>query len=453
MSSPLPAGTAFLSDLGRLGSPTRIPTLLAWAALTAIATACPSTPSSTPTPPPEAQAWTTLCADVIGEDDQCLAEGPLRCVDDVNPPEARCEDCGCPGVLACVDGNNDDAVCASAATREAIRDADFVPPDLADGDYVALYETLLATERADTVADLKATLETLATEDSRRRVVVLGRPPETLQQTESASAFAALQVALGDDDDTLGDATGGAAGAAGDRVDERVTLENARGQGCAGLASAVRTIEIPAAGKIRLAFAVGDLDDASDAMCAFPGSIPRCVLPHRAACLARGGAIPSTVVFVDDAIFIPRLDQALLSTLARINRSQWEQRLDAGVDVVAGHLLDRTPQPRFRFDGGAEVRVVSLANTDDGGAVFVAWRVLEGLRPRALLAFRILWKDGVHRQFLEDHDLTPQECVLSSSSSSSKELVSIACIASDGARFDGVVDTDAGTIRESNLQG
>lgn len=382
------------------------------------------------------QAWTALCDDTGAAADVCLADGPLRCGDGV--PRAACETCGCPGGDACVDGpGDDDSVCASADVQNAVRDGDVVGDGLADADYLALYGVIDGDDvRPITLADLVGRLQDDARRDARRQLVVVGR--------EGGDAGAFVSDAIG------------------------TTLLDAGDGTCAALATAAAGMPVAttvSTDDVPLTVVASSVDDATQALCAFPGSVPRCVLPHRQSCLLRGGAVAPAVVVVDDAVFLARLDDVLLRSVARVGRATWEQRLDSIVLTFSSLLLEHQPEARFTVpDAGREVRVVELgAPGDDDDSldaltpapVFVAWLPSFRARPVRSLAFRLLWQDGLLRQFLTVHDVVPADCAFDTTAVNDAgdpaidSIVGVDCRATDGAGLTATVNVGRNAIVDS----
>jgi hypothetical protein len=373
------------------------------------------------------QAWTALCDEAAA--DACLADGPLRCGDGV--PRAACETCGCPGGDACVDGpGDDDSVCASADVQNAVRVDDVVSDGLADTDYLALYGVTDGDDvRPITLADLVGRLQDDARRDGRRQLVVVGR--------EAGDAGAFVSDAIG------------------------TTLLDAGDGTCAALATAAAGVPVAttvSTDDVPLTVVASSVDDATQALCAFPGSVPRCVLPHRQSCLLRGGAVAPAVVVVDDAVFLARLDDALLRSVARVGRATWEQRLDSTVLTFSSLLLEHQPEARFNLpDAGREVRVVELAAGAgvDEAPVFVAWLPNFRARPVRSLAFRLLWQDGPLRQFLTVHDVVPADCAFDTAAVNDAgdptidSIVGVDCRATDGAALTATVNVGRNAIVDS----
>jgi hypothetical protein len=390
----------------------------ALAALTLALAACPGEVEDGGLGEPLPQGWTALCDGVdVGA---CLGDGPLQC-GEAGPPRAACETCGCPGGDACVVSAGDDGVCASRAVREAVRDDDAVSDGLADDVYLALW-TLLEDETTSPPQTLQDSLDLTARRaerDGRQRIVVVGRE-------------------AGDRGDVVVDALL-ASGATG------LDLDDAFGLPCDGRAGAAAALDVPdVIGPTDLVVDVGTVDDAHSGLCAFPGSVARCVLPHRASCLARGGVLPQTIVVVDDDVFLARLDDVLVRSVARVGRDQWEQRLDSVIATFAGLVLRHRPEARFAIDGADsdEVRVVEVALVDDTvdpslGTLALAWLPRFDVRPVRGIAFRALWLDGPTRAFLTDHDVVPADCDFAPGLT---DVVEVVCVASDGAVVEATVD-------------
>lgn len=377
----------------------------------AVLAGCPGEPEDGGPEAPEPQGWTSLCDDVAA--DTCLGDGPLACVERA-PPRARCEACGCPGGAACVDGaGDDDAVCASGDVRNAVRAADVVSDGLADDVYLALYDLLDDDEQpASTLADWVDGARTAAARDGRARVVVIGRSAGDRADVVTA-ALGATSLAL-------------------------------TGNTCADRATAAATLAtstvVEAEADLEMIIDEGDVDDAHSALCGFPGSVPSCVLPHRASCLARGGAIPQTLIVVDDDVFLARLDDVLVRSVARVGRATWEQRLDSVIATYTSLVLSHRAEPRFAvFDD--EVRVVELATADVEdptiGSVAFAWLPRFTSLPVRSISFRALWLDGPTQVFITEHDLVPAECDFAPGITN---VVEVRCVASDGAVLEATVD-------------
>jgi hypothetical protein len=315
----------------------------------------------------------------------------------------------------------DDGVCASRAVREAVRDDDAVSDGLADDVYLAVW-TLLEDETNSPPMTLPDWLDLAARQangDGRQRVVVVGR--------ES-----------GDRGDVVVDALRGAGAS-------DLGLDDAVGLPCDGRADAAAALAIPdLIGATDLVVDVGGVDDAHSGLCAFAGSVPRCVLPHRASCLARGGVIPQTLVVIDDDVFLARLDDVLVRSVARVGRDQWEQRLDSVIATFAGLVLRHRPEARFAVDGddSDEVRVVEVPLVDATidpslGTLAFAWLPRFDVKPVRAIAFRALWLDGPTQAFLTDHDVVPADCDFAPGLT---DVVEIVCVASDGAIVEATVD-------------
>ena len=398
-----------------------------------------------PPAPLPAQAWTSLCAGL--DVDSCVDDGPLQCTTGV--PRAACEACGCAGGDACVDGPAvADSVCASAAVQNAVSADVEISGGLADDDYLALYTVLDGADVVPlTLAAMVGQLRSDARADSRRQLVVVGR---------DAAATVDDDTDDGTDDDSDDDADivvdAIADGTGTDSIDV--------GDGsCAALATAASALTVNTVVQdAALRTVVGPVDDSTQALCAFPGSVARCVLPHRQSCLDRGGAVAPAVVVVDDDVFLARLDDALLRSVARVGRSTWEQRLDSIVVTFQTLLLSRQPEARFAIDGrDREVRVVQLPSlsplaTDavfevhQAAPVYLAWLPRFGVRPARSLTFRLLWQDGPTRQFLTDHDVVPADCSFAVDDNAAVDVV---CTATDGAVVSASVDLTRNVIIDS----
>jgi len=388
----------------------------ALATLTVALAACPGEVEDGGLGEPLPQAWTTLCAGVdVGA---CLGDSPLVC-GEAGPPRATCERCGCPGGDACVVTDGDDGVCASRAVREAVRDDDIVSDGLGDDVYLALW-TLLEDETrpALTLGDWIDLAARQAGSDGRQRVVVVGRESD-------------------DRGDLVVDAL-----RAGGAID--LALDDAVGLPCGGRADAAAALAIPdVAGATDLVIDVGAVDDVHSGLCAFAGSVPRCVLPHRAGCLARGGVLPQSLVVIDDDVFLARLDDVLVRSVARVGRDQWEQRLDSVIATFSGLVLRHRPEARFAVDGGGdEVRVVEVPPPPDAvdpsvGPLFLAWLPRFDVRPVRSVTFRALWLDSPTRAFLTEHDVVPADCDFAPGLT---DVVEVVCVASDGAVVEATVD-------------
>lgn len=394
----------------------------ALASLSLFLAACPGEVEDGGLGEPLPQAWTTLCADV--EVDACLGDGPLVC-GEAGPPRAACETCGCPSGDACVVTGGDDGVCASRAVREAVRDDAIVSDGLADDVYLALWTMLDdETRPALTLGDWLELARRQAESDSRQRVVVVGR--------EDADRADVVVAALRD------------TGASDLALDDAVALP------CAGRAEAAAALTIPEVVEpTDLVSDVGAVDDAHSALCALPGSVPRCVLPHRASCLARGGVVPQSIVVLDDDVFLARLDDALLRSVARVGRDQWEPRLDSVIATFTGLVLRHRPEARFAV-GDDEVRVVEVppeaGSLDPSlGTLALAWMPRFDVRPVRSIAFRALWLDGPTRAFLTTHDVVPGDCDFAPGLT---DVVEVTCIASDGAIVEATVDAARAALIE-----
>ncbi len=365
----------------------------------------------------EEQAWLELCR---GRDvGDCIGDGPLQC-ETQGPPAARCEVCTCAGGAACIDGGDntvdDRSVCVDADIRDLERDVDAVRDDLDDDVYLALFDTMQAgAPLSSMLEDIKASVR----QDARTRLIVVGRE-------------------VGDRADIVIDAIGGGDIAIVDDGDPCAARAAAAAN--ATYASIVADMEVEVD--------VGDIDSATSAGCVFEGSVPRCVFPHRAPCLARGGARPQTVLVVDDDVFLPRLDDVLLRTLGRRSIDVWDQRLDEIVGLMANEMLSRTRRPDLEVSDGVEVRVTRLEGEtfEDAartGDVYVAWLPRFSFRPPRSTAFRALWRDGPTRQFMTTHDVAPGDCVFNVDGDGGD--VFVVCTATDGAVLDAVVSA-AGVI-------
>lgn len=420
----LPAGGVDEGDEGGavVGHGSGIPMAMravvtALAALTLALAACPGEVEDGGLGEPLPQGWTTLCEGVdVGA---CLGDGPLQC-GEAGPPRAACETCGCPGGDACVVSAGDDGVCASRAVREAVRDDDAVSDALADDVYLALWTLLEDETRAPLpLQDWLDLARRQAEGDGRQRVVVVGRED-------------------GDRGDVVVDALR-SAGASDMGLDDAVDIP------CGGRAEAAVALAIPdIISATDLVIDVGAVDDAHSGLCAFPGSVARCVLPHRASCLARGGVIPQTLVVVDDDVFLARLDDVLVRSVARVGRDQWEQRLDSVIATFAGLVLRHRPEARFAVDDERddEVRVVEVppeaGSLDPAlGTLALAWLPRFDVKPVRGIAFRALWLDGPTRVFLTDHDVVPADCDFAPGLT---DVVEVVCVASDGAVVEATVD-------------
>jgi hypothetical protein len=386
--------------------------------LTLALAACPGEVEDGGLGEPLPQGWTALCDGVdVGA---CLGDGPLVC-GEADPPRAACETCGCPGGDACVVSTGDDGVCGSRAVREAVRDVDAVSDGLADDVYLALW-THLEDETNGPPLTLPDWLDLAARQaegDGRQRVVVIGREAD-------------------DRGDVVVDALRGAGAT-------DLGLDDAVGLPCDGRADAAAALAIPdTIGATDLVVDVGAVDDAHSGLCAFPGSVARCVLPHRASCLARGGVIPQTLVVVDDDVFLARLDDVLVRSVARVGRDQWEQRLDSVIATFSGLVLRHRPEARFAIGdgGGDEVRVVEVplvdATVDQSlGTLALAWLPRFDVKPVRAISFRALWLDGPTGAFLTEHDIVPADCDFAPGLT---DVVEVVCVASDGAVVEATVD-------------
>jgi hypothetical protein len=192
---------------------------------------------------------------------------------------------------------------------------------------------------------------------------------------------------------------------------------------------------------------VGAVDDAHSALCALPGSVPSCVIPHRASCLARGGLLPQTVVVVDDDVFLARLDDALVRSVARVGRSTWEQRLDSVIATFSSRVLQQRAEARFVV-GDDEIRLVEVPVPDAAvdpsiGPLFFAWLPRFDVIPSRSISFRALWLDGPTRVFLTDHDVVPADCDFDIGITG---VVEVVCVASDGAVVDATIDATRALI-------
>ena len=383
-----------------------------------------------PPPPLPAQAWTSLCAGL--DVDSCVDDGPLQCTTGV--PRAACETCGCAGGDACVDGPAvADSVCASAAVQNAVRADAAISDGLADDDYLALYTVLDGADVVPlTLAAMVGQLRSDARADARRQLVVVGRDDAEGGVDAAGVVVDAIADGTGTDSIGVGDGSCAALAAAASALTVNTVVQDA----------ALRTV-------------VGPVDDSTQALCAFPGSVARCVLPHRQSCLDRGGAVAPAVVVVDDDVFLARLDDALLRSVARVGRSTWEQRLDSIVVTFQSLLLSRQPEARFAVDGrDREVRVVRLPSlpplatdavfeVNQAAPVYLAWLPRFGVRPARSLTFRVLWQDGPTRQFLTDHDVVPADCAFDVDDNAAVDVV---CIATDGAGVSASVDLTRNVI-------
>lgn len=374
-----------------------------------------------PGPPfePEPQAWTRLCDGLAG--DACIDDGPFRCQQD-GPPLARCEVCGCDGGAACVDGgdNSVDArkVCADADVRDLARDAAVVRDDLDDDDYLAIFA--VAKDGVGLSVAAREILDKPGT-DGRTRLVVVGR--------------------------VEGDRAGVVLAALGSPREQRIDREI---DACLSRENAASNLEVPAfeGGGAELVVDTGDLDTASSAACHFEGSVPGCAFPHRASCYARGGARPQTVLVVDDDVFLPRLDDAMLRSVGRRSRELWDQRLDEIIATIADEMLSRSPRADTTVEGGFEVRVSALDDATFADAyrvsdVYVAWMPRFSFRPAKSISFRALWRDGPTQQFMIAHDVAPGDCAFNVDDNNGD--VFVVCTASDGAAVDAVVN-EAGVV-------
>jgi hypothetical protein len=387
--------------------------------------ACPGAPEDAGFDEPLPQAWTTLCAGLAPG--TCLSDGPLICTEQ-GPPRAACEVCGCPGGDACVVTDGDDGVCASRTVREATRNDAMISDGLGDDVYTALWAVLDDTTRPRlTLAEWLAQAHRAATSDGRQRVVVVGHEPgDRAALVLDALDDDALRLVVGDGDDAP----------------------------CGGRAAAAGALSIPStsdpAEPVELVLDVGAVDDAHSGLCQFPGSVPRCVLPHRASCLARGGALPQTVVVVDDDVFLARLDDALLRSVARVGRDVWQERLDAVIATFTELSLSHRAEPRFVVDNGGddEVRIVEVPGDEarlDGsvGTLALAWLPRFGARPVRAIAFRALWLHAPTRAFLIAHDIVPADCDFAPGR---EDVVDVLCTGSDGAVVAATVDAAAAAL-------
>lgn len=365
---------------------------------------------------PLPQAWTALCDGL--DDGACLDDGPLQCVEG-GPPRAACEACGCAGGDACV-ATTGDGVCASRVVREAVRDADVVSDGLDDATYLALWDLLDdATGSRLTLVEWRDSLARQAETDGRQRVVVVGR-----EGGDRGDLVIAALREVGATDLAPAGAT------------------------CADRAAAAAALEVPTIfGPVDLVVDLGAVDDAHSALCALPGSVPSCVLPHRASCLARGGLLPQTVVVVDDDVFLARLDDALVRSVARVGRATWEQRLDSVVATFSARVLQQRSEPRFVV-GDDEIRLVEVpvvdATVDPSlGSLFIAWLPRFDTLPARSISFRALWRDGPTRVFLTDHDIVPADCAFDVGLTG---VVEVVCVGSDGAVVEATVDAARAAI-------
>jgi hypothetical protein len=381
-----------------------------------------------PPAPIQSQAWTSLCAGL--DVHSCVDDGPLQCTAGV--PRAACESCGCAGGDACVDGPAvADSVCASAAVQNAVRADARISDGLADDDYLAIYTVLDGADVVPlTLAAMVGQLRSDARADARRQLVVVGR--DAAEGGVDAANVVVDAIADGTDSIGVGDGS------------------------CAALATAASALTVNTVVQdAALRAVVGPVDNSTQALCAFPGSVARCVLPHRQSCLDRGGAVAPAVVVVDDDVFLARLDDALLRSVARVGRSTWEQRLDSIVVTFQSLLLSRQPEARFAIDGrDREVRVVRLPSlppfatdavdeVNQAAPVYLAWLPRFGVRPARSLTFRLLWQDGPTRQFLTDHDLVPADCAFDIDANAAVDVV---CTATDGAVVSASVDLTRNVI-------
>jgi hypothetical protein len=396
----------------------------ALASLSLLLAACPGEVEDGGFGEPLPQAWTTLCANVDVDIDACLGDGPLVC-GEAGPPRAACETCGCPGGDACVVTGGDDGVCASRAVREAVRNDATVSDGLADNVYLALWTIFDdETRPAVTLGDWLELARRQAASDSRQRVVVVGR-----EDDDRADVVVAALRDTGASDLDLDDAVGLPCGG---RAEAAAAL---------AISEVVEATDLVSDVVSGLVSDVGAVDDAHSALCALPGSVPRCVLPHRASCLARGGVIPQSIVVLDDDVFLARLDDALLRSVARVGRDQWEPRLDSVIATFTGLVLRHRPEARFAI-GEDEVRVVEVppeaGSLDPSlGTLALAWMPRFDVRPVRSIAFRALWLDGPTRAFLTTHDVVPGDCDFAPGLT---DVVEVTCIASDGAIVEATVD-------------
>jgi hypothetical protein len=160
-------------------------------------------------------------------------------------------------------------------------------------------------------------------------------------------------------------------------------------------------------------------------------------------------------VVVDDDVFLARLDDALLRSVARVGRDVWQERLDAVIATFTELSLSHRAEPRFVVDNGGnggdsndEVRIVEIPADEawldaSVGTLALAWLPRFGARPVRAIAFRALWLHAPTRAFLIAHDIVPADCDFAPGR---EDVVDVLCTGSDGAVVAATVDAAAAAL-------
>jgi len=317
--------------------------------------------------------WEDSCA---ASAEGCVAGSSALC--DVNDgavvPRDACDVCGCSGADACVAATAADfgefSVCLSADVREGERDAAIVDSGLDDNDYVALIQNILRNPAAAmTRGEASARWRARRAADPRHSVLAVGE-----DEAGVADRFLAPLV-----DGSFG------------KVQREATCADVK----PGLLEA----------KDDGVVLVADASAVAESTCLYPGIFPRCVPPSLAACAASVGVVADVVVVMGKATVVAT-DNALLRKATRSNRTQWIDRINDNTGVFIG-TFSQPAQSRFADeDNGVEVRFVVDA---DERVVFV---VVTGAfaQPLQLRAFRDMLSDGLVDAFMQEFDITPNDC-------------------------------------------
>lgn len=306
----------------------------------------------------------------------CIAGSSVLCdvKDGAAVPRDACDVCGCSGADACVATTAADfgefSVCLSADVREGERDAAVVDSGLDDADYVSLMQNILRNPAAAmTRGEAIARWRTRRAEDPRHSLLAIGE--------DEAGIAERLLAPLVDG-----------------------SFGKVQGEGsCADVTAGL--LEAEDDGTVLLA----DASAVTESTCLYPGIFPRCAPPSLAACAASVGVVADVVVVIGKSTIIAT-DNALLRKATRSNRSQWIDRINDNTGVFTG-ALSQPAQSRFADeDNGVEVRFVVDA---DERVVFV---VVTGAfaQPLQLRAFRDMLSDGLVDAFMQEFDITPNDC-------------------------------------------